>query len=379
MAVTDVDTSKLLNRWAEIMEENTYLFNQITGVGVPMPQGCEQMSIYIQRDRDMIADSLHDAVQASAERLGFYPRPTYVHERLPLGLGIPLERQTLRTRWKYLQAFGRRTTSLIDDDVAVVYSDANGDNVLDTATITLTLTTDVDVSQIKVFFRSNDGAPDDANDLWEIEPLRVVKTGLNVTISGHRGLFVKPDVVWDVPYDPPSFLNKFSGDVGVAGNFVTLVDVYRVYTDSSAALVFNADPLLNCSTTGLDSNVTYDGVGRIVDAEIGSFMGRYSDACPPYYAETVDVYYLAGLPLVNGMMERRLEKALIRYSNTMMGQTPTSFCERQLNMWQWDTALYKPADLPAWLANNPLGLARGAVEMWKVIAPIALPGGGVLP
>lgn len=378
MAVTDVTTWKLLNRWPEIMEANSYLFNQITGQGVPMPQDCGQRSLYIQRDRDMIADALHDAVTNAAASLNFYPRPTYCSERITLGKGVPLERQTLMTRWKHLAAFGRRATSLIEAGAAVTYSDANGDGVLDTATITLVLATDVSADEIQVFFRTADGAPNAADDLWQIEPLRVVKSGLNVTITGSRALFADPGV-WAIEYDPPSFVEKYHGDVGNAAYFVTAVDVYRVYTDSTNALVFNADPLLDCSVTGLDSNVTFTAVGRIVDAEIGSFMARRSDGCPPYLpVETIDVQYLAGLPLVNGLMDRRLEKALIRYSNTLMGQQPESFCQRQLNMWQWDTKVLDPNALPAYLASNPLGLAQGAVETWRVVSKMALPGGGKL-
>jgi len=377
MAVSNVSTSKLLNRWWNIMRADPYLYNQITGADIPIPEGCGNAGIFIQLDRDQIANALNDAVESARDYLNFYPRPTYLHARLFLQNGIPIERQELRLPNGYLQAFGHRATSLIEDDVAVTYSDSNGDGIDDLATLTLTLTDDVAADEIQVFFRTADGAPNAADDLWQIEPLRVVKSGLNVTITGHRSLFVNPDV-WAIDYNMAAFINKHSGDVATAGDFVAEVDVYRVYTDSTNALVFNADPLYDCANVPLSGDVQYSGIGRIVDSPISSFMPRLSDSCSLWYAETVDVWYLAGLPLVSGYMERRLEKALVRFSNTLLGQSPACFCDMQLRMWQWDTKLADSNALPDWLKDNPLGLLNGAVEAWRVINRMAIAGGGKL-
>lgn len=377
MAISNVTTFKLLNRWSNIMRADPYLFNQINGDGIPVPQQCGQAGIFIQLDRDQIANALNDAVVSARDYLNYYPRPTYLHDRLHLQEGLPIERQELRLPNGYLQQFGRRATELIEADVAVAYSDSNGDGVLDLATITLTLTDDVAADEIKVFFRTADGALNAADDLWEIEPLRVVKSALNVTITGHRSLFVNPDV-WAVDYDTPTFINKNSGDVANAADFITEVDVYRVYTDSTNALIYNADPIYDCGSAPIDGDVQYSGLGRIVDHQISSFNPRRGDSCSLYYAETVDVWYLAGLPLENGLMQRRMEKALVRFSNTLMGQSPACFCDMVLRMWQWDTKAVDSATLPDWLAGNPLGLLGGSVEAWRVIYRAALPGGGKL-
>jgi len=309
--------------------------------------------------------------------LNFYPRPTYQHARLYLQRGVPIERQELRVPKGYLQAFGRRATALIEANVNVTYSDENGDGVEETATITLTLASDVATDEIQVFFRTADGALSAADDLWQIEPLRVVKSGLNVTITGQRALFVMP-AIWAVDYSEPQFINKASGDVNTPADFVTDVDVYRVYTDSTNAVIFNADPFYDCANVPLDGDVQYAGLGRIVDSAIGSFMPRSADSCALYYAETVDVWYLAGLPLENGLMARQLEKALVRLSNTLMGQTPSCFCDRVLNLWQYDTRMMKPEEGAQYWVDNPFGLAMGAIEAWKVIARMAIVGGGKL-
>lgn len=377
MAVSDVTTSKLLNRWWDIMKADPYLYNQITGTGIPIPDTCGEKGVFIQVDRDQIADALNDSVESARDYLNFYPRPTYLHARLYLQAGVPIELQELRLPNGYLVEFGRRATTLIEANVNVTYTDDNGDGVLDLATMTLTLATDVAADEIDVFFRTADGAPDAANDLWEIEPLRVVKSGLNVTITGHRSLFVKPSV-WAVDYDQPTFINKASGDVNDAADFVTDVDVYRVYTDPTNAVIYNADPIWDCGSAPIDGDVQYAGTGRIVDYPLSTFQPRRSDSCALYYAETVDVWYLAGLPLENGLMQRRMERALVRLSNTFMGQTPSCFCDRVLNIWTQDTKKADPDTLPEWLASNPLGLLGGAVEAWRVISRMAIPGGGKL-
>jgi len=108
MAVSTYTNFKLLNAWQRIMGENIWEFNQVSGNGV---QRRENQPVYLQQDRDDIARSLYEAVEAWVGYSLYYPRPTYVTERIDLRGGDPFHLQTLRLTWKHLVAFGSRGTS----------------------------------------------------------------------------------------------------------------------------------------------------------------------------------------------------------------------------------------------------------------------------
>jgi len=374
MARSDVQTFGLLNRWPIRMRENSWNWNQIAGPGAPL--STDGRVIYVQEERDFIADALNQAVHMMAESLGFYPRPTWLTQRLKVGYGFQ-EIQRHKLDWGYIQQFGFRNTSLIDDDAAVVYTDADGDGVADTATITVTTT--VAAAEIKVFFRVADGAISAGHEYWEIEPLTVTTTGAVATITGPRYLFVDPGVVWAVPYESPNYTNKNSGSTSDATDFVTLVDVYRVYNDTTSANVIISDPIY-CDACGstLGGNTSTAATGRIVDERLSIVQVRPTSCCTAcgYWPETIDVRYQAGLPLVQGQMDRRLETAIIRLANTLMPEQPETFDDKRLGMWKRDREPANPAQLTQ-LDMHPFGGTMwGRIEAWRSVKHLVLGKGG---
>ena len=375
MARSDVDHYRLLNRWPIIMHENNWHFNQAQGTGAPLTGQCDE--VMVQWERDYIANALNWSVQIMAEHLNFYPRPVYVSERVHLGRGAPYQWQQLETRWKYLQAFGSRATALIEAGASVVYSDPQGLGVDTLATITVT--TSYDADEIAVFFKVADGAAEAASQYWQIEPLTVTKSGNTATITGPRWLFVKP-AVWAQEYEEPNYTEKNKASTTDAANFVTEVDVYRLYTDAEGAVTINTDPLLcSCDCTTLAGNETTSGVARIVDERLGLFqLRRCPCTCGCYWPESVDIHYLAGYPLADGGMARALEIAAIRLANTNMPQLPDSFCDRTLQMWQLDMQNIDPGEFTRMDMHPFGGTKRGRIEAWNQIRHLALGMGGKL-
>jgi hypothetical protein len=164
-------------------------------------------------------------------------------------------------------ALGQRATSLIQAGVSVVYSDPNSIGVNDTATITVNSAVAND--EIKLYFRTADGAPTAGDARYEIEPTVITDNGAGVvTIKAHRALFVKPKEwareyeAFDANFNSPNIV-----DTGTAAGFVTAVDVYRVYTDTSAAISLQA----------ADGTELQSYTGEIIDAELGTF--RLGDLC----------------------------------------------------------------------------------------------------
>jgi hypothetical protein len=363
MAVSTYGAFKLLNAWQRIMGEEIWSFNQVTGTGVPRREG---QPVYLQPARDDIARSLYEAVEAWVGYSLYYPRPTYVTERVELRGGNPYSLQTLRLTWKHLVAFGVRGTTAIQAGAAVVYSDVNGDGIDDTATITVAAGSLTDTSEVQAFFTVSDGAPGAADERYEIEPLTVTLSGGNFILTGHRALFVEPNTIWDIPYDVDqgNYVAKNTADTQTAADFVTTVDVYRVYTDTTAAVQIVSDGrYLTCDCSGTDTLTTAGA--RIVDARqsIIQVCAANCGCSGPY--EAVNVSYLAGLALVNNRVAPDIEKSLVRLANCFMWQEPCSLYEEVKNKWADDRhatpqELLQPGD-----AANPFGIKQGQIAAWR--------------
>lgn len=395
MARSYINTHGLLNQWPRYMLEDEFVFNQILGQGIES----RECPVYIQDNRDDIARSIADALAMAAGRFGYYPRPVWFplndpgdlgdgtdvsgYEPIELGTGWPRSRQTLQTRWGYLQAFGTRATTLIEADVDVAYSTLpnSGNNNLMIATISVT--TDVDAREIQVFFRTADGAEYGGSPLWQIEPLKVSKSGNVTTITGSRALFVNPQTVWNVPYESPNYNVIHSGINSQTTDFVTKVDVYRVYNDTTNAcrLVYWDE----CNQTEGYIAMT----PRIVNRRLGTFEAHLPiGTCIPDYAypTAVEVRYYAGYPLsgaftstlANATIDPALAERYIRLGNTFMSmeQSLCSFCKRTQSRFVSD--LEKSLQY----GNNPqyngFGYLNGQVRMAEFVAANALGRGGRL-
>jgi len=374
MARSDVEHYALLNRWPLIMQDNPWHFNQISGVGAPLSHDGDE--VYIQSERDDIADALNQACELAIEELGFFPRPFWTTEVIPLGNRNPYELQTLRTRYGYLEEFTQRTKTLIQTDVAVVYSDEDGDGVDETATITIV--TGIDADEVRAYFRVVDGAIEAGSDDWEIEPLRVTAAAGTVTLVGPRWLFVCPIDIWAHEYVDPNYTEKYYGTTDDPLDFVVAVDLYRVYGATAYAVGVRSDPLYD-DCTGLDGNNVSYGVARIVNAKLGIFQVRLE--CPTgcyAYPESVQVHYKSGFPLRNNAMDRRLEVNLIRLANTRMPWQPDSFHESPtLSRWQYDRKPVTSTNEFTGLASTPWGgLMTGEIVAWSNLRGLALQRAG---
>src|SRR5574338_418229 len=194
-------TYGLLNRWQSLLDISDWHFNQAAGSAAPFTKD-QCLEVWVQPEREHVARGLYNAYWKMTRALGFFPRPTYVTEDVRLSRGVPYQLQMLQTSREFggkLIVFGSRATSVISAGAAVVYSDADGDGVDDTATITVA--SGVSTTEVGVFFTTTDGAPSAAHDLWEITPLTVTASGGNLIITGPRAYFVKPSTIWAIPFD----------------------------------------------------------------------------------------------------------------------------------------------------------------------------------
>lgn len=366
MAVSEIPTLKMLNHWQRLMQENIWRYNQVQGTGVPRD---EEHVAYLQPNRDEVALALNNAISKIVDVLEYYPRPVWITEEvIPLRWSNPYQLQTLQTRYKHLIEFGSRGTTAISAGATVTYSDSDGDGVNDLATITAA-TSVTDASEIQIFFRTADGAPAAADELWEIEPTTVSISGGVATITASRALFVKPSTIWAVPYtyDAGNLDTPHYADIANASDFVTAVDVYRVYNDTTNAVQLVSDDYIdNCDCTAVTSTHSAAGA-RITNKRLGVFEVRAAACgCNRSY-EAVKINYRAGLALVRNAVDPTLAEAIIRFANTHFGQQPIGLADRVQEKWMYDRSAEDRDLLTPDVIHNPFGIQRGSIFAWRTI------------
>lgn len=355
-----------LNAWPRHMMEDGWHFNQCAGIGAPVQTANDKGgTIYLQKEREYIARNLEAAAGRMAQDLNYWINPAYFSETIPLGKGRPIQRQIHQTRYAKLIELGKRATSLIQADVAVAYSDPNNIGVNDTATVTVNTTVATD--EIRLYFRTADGAPTACDARYEIEPTVVTASGGVATITAHRALFVKP-TEWAREYkaNDPNFNSPNVVDTAINGGFVQQVDVYRVYTDTSA----------NVQLYSANGTLLQTFTGEIIDPELGAFrMGDLcSTSCWTERPQRLVVNYHAGSPLVNGEIDSELYQACVAYAAGSMLPKLTKMSYWTLDMFdQYHKPMVEsvggslvPVATQA-QSNSGYGARAGQVLAWTVV------------
>lgn len=371
--------------WANEMEISVWAFNQLAGPGDLAPLSERGKNVWVLPDWNDLARGITRGLSKMVDTLHFYPRPVYLSERIPLGRGRPFQMQTLQTRYGYIQAIGRRAITALESAAPVVYSDEDGDGVDDTGTVTVVMaTTPPSASEIQMFFTVTDidlpGAVV-ADERYQIEPATVTVSGNTITLTAHIAYFVLPSK-WRQPYLAPNY-NPHNKNVLTSNdpaNYVTEVDVYRVYPDATSAVVLSRRKA-SCASCGWDwENIA--GVADIEDSRLGLInVSEESCLCWRGGYRYVDVYYYAGYPIPNysntsqddvftGEAEPALTEALTRLSNCEQARQPNTFTNEIATRWTTDNNYQKFQGEP--MEKTPLGSKLGQIAAWEIVSDYAL-------
>jgi hypothetical protein len=356
-----------LNQWYIPMIENIWHFNQCAGIGAPVLTANDKGgAVYIQSEREMIARALESAAMRMAIDLNYWPCPAYFQEEFTLGKGWPSAAQVFRGRWLQTVELGSRAQSVIQAGAAVAYSDPTGSGVNDTATIIVNTTVAND--EIRLYYQAADSLAPAGDVRYEIEPISVTDNGAGqVTIVAHRALFVKPSE-WKLSYlaiDPN--LNNFNIiDTATAAGFVTAVDVYRVYTDTTS----------NIQLLSADGTLLQTFTGEIQNAYLSAFrMGNLCGSfCFDKYPSRIVVNYKAGSPLVDGFVDAELLEAMIAYAagnmlpklSKMSGWTQEVWTRYHAPMVESEGGSIIPVATTL-QANSGYGARTGQVKAWDTV------------
>lgn len=369
MAISkQVENNNLLNAWARVMNEKSFIFNQAAGQGAPLNANC---SVYIQQEREDIARALDAAIKKMARVLRFWPRPKWFADTIPLGRNYIWGQMWKPPSSGKIIELGQRATTLLAAGSAVTYSKSPANMPANNVATISIVTTVTDPAEIQLFFQTADGAPGAGDARYQIEPISVSISGGTATITADRALFVKPSTIWDVSFKPTDLnqVERNAADTSQATDFVTAVDVYRVYNDSTTPI----------SILDRNKNVLGSFNGEIWDADVGLIeledtCCQFVQGCRP--AEMVQIHYRAGEALTYGQMDSELEDACIRLANVLMPEELCSFCQRTQDRFRQDRSPMEEkgiATLPANNINNEFGsVVQGAVWAYNVATDRAI-------
>lgn len=231
-----------LPRYARIMGINPVHFAGAVGLSVWPLRNNHCSDVWVRESwqysdhighRDL-AQAIYDAEWEIARILGYHPAPRWIakemHRFPPISGHYAPSARPVNTSFGKIVQQGRRAVSLIGTATSVggslSYLDLDGDGVVDTARIVLA-TALSDRNEIKVYFTGQDGAQE-----WEIRPARAKEiSGGNVTIDLDAWLLIDPELLAAYPTDE----DWEAINIETTANYVTSVDVYREYTDTTLA------------------------------------------------------------------------------------------------------------------------------------------------
>jgi hypothetical protein len=372
MARTTIQTSLSLDRWAQVMGISLKAFNNLRDDTDQPLQGIraywnqvahDELATYIAQAEAMMREG---RARDGLFGLGFDIGSVQRQETIPLDpRRDSWQNDSYVTTRGYVQAFGTWTAALIEAGAEVAYSG-------DQATVTIADAPEgVQPDEVRVHYRTADGADAAGSDSWRIAQVTVQVDGTTITIRGHKALFVLPAVLEQV--EP--------GNYAEAANFVTAVDVYRVTVDDELPATLVWDAVQQYASADPTADATQQAAARITDADLGRFQVRpatYSSGahvlaealyagCP----ERVAVAYIAGYPLQDGSRNRldpELESAVVRLANIV--SPDYAHLLNDMAEWKWKNDRQQPTDdnpLRQDEVSNPFGFSRGARFAWDVV------------
>jgi len=286
-----------LDDYARIIGLNGAHFNTAANsLGMPYSDCCSD--IFFQHDwqfngrtsREALAQAIASAERDIAEVLGYWPAPMWIaEENHPFprphrpdmvqygGLDVRGYRKSIVTDYGYVIAPGQREVTQIPQ-AAVAYTDedADGNNIKETATVTVA-TTLTDECELKVYFAGHGGDQE-----WEIRPARTKAIALGVfTATFWSWQFILP-ALWEAL---PAGADPTPIDYDDAGNLVATIEVYREFNDTSATssrFYWEPQPTALCSCGGVGTCVacaltTQDGCLHVRDAVNGVVVPHPAD------------------------------------------------------------------------------------------------------
>lgn len=280
-------------------------------------------------------------------------------------------------RWGHFVSGGIRSQELVAADAAIVYSNTRPPVGYDNLATVTVATEALDPAEIAVYY------PDHAGDEhWRIRPVHTVIANGTATIT-----FQREQAVIEDREDAMQFAADLRPTPGREDDqFLTAVDVYRVYNDPQQQAQLVWEPQANWCGELEPSAYTVQPASIHLTGDPRLSMLRFAPGTwdPDAFRYTgasltvgrspdlVRIYYLAGLrdrtqrtPLVT--MSPEWARTVAYYATALLDCTPCACFESTYKQWRLD--LGDPGPKGRQLSDvdmaSPFGLRQGAIHAWR--------------
>lgn len=392
MARASTHTLIPLDRVAEHLGVNPWHFNGISSDKFPFMPSCSDDWYQFnwqstgKLSREALAEAINKAEKATERFLGYSPLPRWYEETVNIPPYYRVERRNIAnsrdmsksvtTSHGYVIEAGVKTSTYLDTP-NILYADTDGDGITDLATITVA-TTVTDPEELRVYYPAKDG-----DETWEIRPLTSVNIAAGLATINFRKWLCADQALQEMQPTPD---DPYIGiDAADDANFLSEVDVYRVYTDHSTQAVFWYEPDNLCS-----GDYEYGGdYGALLirDERLGimayhratwdAVNSKFTITDFTNYPDRITIYYRAGmkdtsLTMPTREMDREYESLITFYALSLL-DTNLCGCDNTRNIWQYQTRDLARVDsngsntVPWPKLGNPLGTAFSAFRLWEQI------------
>lgn len=384
MARADVKTIIPLDRIAWQLGINPYHFNGISTLKMPLVNTCDDdwYQYDWQTAGKISRESLAYALRQAEDSLALYTHwqllPEWHIELIPITtffkpermsyLNARLDYKSVQTNYAFVRELGQRASAIVATP-AIVWVDVDLDTFTETARITFA-TTVTDAEELRCYYPGKGGL-----DTWEIRPVTSVTIAAGVaTIDIPRYLLALWELQTAIPTpDNPHIIIDGDNDA----NFLTEIEVRRVYTDTTVVLEVQYPPEYNCATN--DCAITYDDTCAYIRNErLGFVAWKPLFDCNYSVPPQVRVYYRAGWENDTVIMPERevdpmLERMVSFFALSLL-DTELCGCANTRNIWQTQTRdiAYRPPEGGSYAAlwqdlANPFGTTFAAITLWKKV------------
>lgn len=355
--------------------------------------------------RHQVATLIQGAEQDIADYLGYWPAPVWIEdERQPYshlydpvligwGQNVRYRARSVRLNWGEFIQGGQRATSLIQDEVAWVASDPDGDGFNEIATFIINnVSSTLDPCEVHMYYKVYDVLDEEntrtdpsstgADPAWEIRPIKCSLSGTTLTVRCNKWQLFRPQLFENLA---PEGI-----DADDITSYVDATIFYRVYNDptTSVSFVWNSD--ISCTDEAC-SGASQSGCVELkskrnsfvipTPATYNATTGTFTlNPCwdQGYEPDFVRFWYRAGLtdPHASCDTLNSYWARIITMLATARTDWPICTCENTNNAllsdhWRKDVALVKSGEgalVNDRILDNPFGTRVGEVEAWKRVS-----------
>lgn len=329
-----------------------------------------------QYSRETLARHIQKAELDIAHLIGYHPAPVYTVDEVH-----PYVSAAFRLNWNKVLTGGKRAVELLDTPTVTYTMEGSIPRWAE-----ISFDTDADICEIGVFFENHNGERQ-----WQIRPIEsITRAGNTVTARMAAWQLIDPAQQERLPHTD----DQIAIVADQMANYVTQVEVYRVYTDHQATAVefhWRCTKCGNGSCAKCEPHVQA-GCLHLVDPDLALVSAYPVDcACPSYKSAWFDVGrkpdYMKISYLSGAQENLYLEGAQCGQLGYDMAWLITILAASRIDYFfgannnvqafvdEWRRDITRPTDQGAQfvavsLAENPLGTRNGEVTVYRALSKL---------